>query len=115
MFEHLQDFIEGKLILSFLDEKSLLNNEVFKRLILPWEHDDKVVTLLTALLPGLCGTVKKLFADILGNGLWYNAPLEKRAKTLSIPKNDKFSGIYIWSCLQNFKGKAKHKKGVSML
>ena len=37
-----QDFIEGKR-LSFCDEQRLQSDAIFKKLIEPWEHDDKVI------------------------------------------------------------------------
>ena len=56
-----------------------------------WEHDDKVITILSTLLPGICETVKKLFADFLENGQWCSVTPAKHECTRSVPKNNKFS------------------------
>ena len=88
---NIQDFIEGKRMLSFANEAQLVSDEIFKALTKAWEHDDKVITILNTLLPGICETVKKLFSDFLENGQWSNVTPAKRECTRSVPKNNKFS------------------------
>ena len=86
-----QDFIKGKRLLSFCDEQRLHSDEIFKKLIEPWEHDDKVILVLNTLLPGLCETMKKLSADFIDDGQWTDVGAAKRQCTKSVPKNNKFS------------------------
>ena len=94
--QHLQEFIEGKKTLSFSeDAETSSQRPIFQRLVLPWEHDDKVITILELLLPVISKTVRKLFQDFLHGGLWTERDQVDREsireKTTSVPKHNKFS------------------------
>lgn len=86
-----QDFIDGKLILSFADKEYLQQNVIFNQLTNPWEHDELVISILSVILPSILESVKFLFGDFLEGGEWTMVSPYKRQQTLSVPKNNKFS------------------------
>ncbi|KAJ8313376.1 LOW QUALITY PROTEIN: hypothetical protein KUTeg_009066 [Tegillarca granosa] len=89
--ESLQKFIVGKVTLSFCNKEALVADSIFNKLIEPWEHDDKVISILLTLVPGLCASLKSLFSDYIGEGQWAKVPSSKRSSTSSVPKHNKFS------------------------
>lgn len=98
-------FIKGENLLSYTNDDVLNKSEVYKALIRPWEHDDKVIVILQILLPALLGVVKRLLSEHLEGGKWDNPSDDMRPKTQSTPKHNKFSES-VFGFLDRFERKA---------
>ena len=83
-----EDFIAGRSMLSFAH---FVEDEIYRFLVKAWEHDDIVVTILKSVLPAISSVMKTLFKDFLNGGAWRDSSETVRAKTQSVPKNNKFS------------------------
>ena len=85
--------MKGKLHLSFSETNKLERDLIYQKLLEPWEHDAMTEVILTHMLSGEAELLKRIFADHLEGGRWYEESLNPdiREKAKGLPKHNKFS------------------------
>ena len=90
---NVEEFMNGRLHLSFSDRHLLQSDLIFQKLRHPWEHDDMTEAILTHMLSAMASLLKRMFADHLEGGRWSEASASQdiREKTKGLPKHNKFA------------------------
>ena len=89
--EKTDDFITGKLFLSFHNKANLKADRIYLKLLQRWEHDEKVIVILKIMLPAMAKLLEKMFSEHLKGGRWDNANADVRDQVKGLPKHNKFS------------------------
>ena len=74
--------------LVFDQETAMEKDAIYKYLLQPWEHDDKVIVYLEVILPALGELAKRIFKDHLPGGRLEHRDKRTRSKSSSSQKQN---------------------------
>ena len=89
--ESIEDFITGKLFVSFANQEKTKSDVIFQDLIRSSDVDDKVQTILLVMLPAMARLLSSIFADHLPGGKWGTPTQQLRDKLKGLPSHNKYS------------------------